>query len=283
MESVNLMSIEYLNKSFDWRLPEIAEYIDEVSLWSAPFGLMLLDKIPLKPDMKVLDVGFGTGFPLIEIAQRLGSSSTVYGIDTWIAASDRAKRKLKAYKVENVEIAEGDASQLPYDTSFLDMVTANLLINNLEEPDKVISEIFRVLKPGGSFHTATNVVGHMREFYKVFRNTLAELKMDSCLPALAANIKHRLDAGIITDKLRKTGFKKIKSYKNSFIMRFLNGSAFLNHSFIILGFMDGWKAVIPDKDKLKFFTRLEQNLNSYAEEKGELKLTIPMVYIEAEK
>ena len=277
------MALEYLNKTFDWRLPEIAEYCDEISLWSAPFGLMLLERIRLKPRMNVLDVGFGTGFPLIEIAQRLGSSSTVYGIDMWEAASDRASRKLDAYKVSNVKIVEGDASQLPFENNFFDMVTANLVINNLEEPDKVLSEIYRTLKPGGSFYATSNITGHMKEFYDVFEKTLTELKMEHCLPALNKNIEHRLSVGIISGKLKSAGFKCIKTLEDSFFMRFLNGRALLNHSFIIMGFMDGWKAVIPNEEKIKFFAKLEENLNSYAEEKGELKLTIPMVYIEGEK
>lgn len=277
------MTPDYLNKSFDWQIPEIAEYCDELSLWSAPFGLMLLERIPLKPKMNVLDVGFGTGFPLIEIAQRLGSSSTVCGIDMWKAASDRAKRKLNAYKVDNVKIIEGDASQMPFENNFFDMVTANLVINNLEEKDKAIGEIYRVLKPGGSFHTTSNLIGHMKEFYRIFKQTLTELKMEDCLPALKTNIEHRLNAGIISGMLKQAGFKKIKLFESSFSMRFLNGSALLNHSFIILGFIDGWKAVIPDKDKIKFFNYLERNLNKFAKEKGELKLTIPMLYVSAVK
>lgn len=277
------MTHDYLNKSFNWRLPEIAEYCDEISLWSAPFGLMLLENIPIKPNMKVLDVGFGTGFPLIEIAQRLGSSSVVYGIDMWKAALDRAKRKLQAYKVNNVKIVEGDASELPFDDGFFDMVTANLVINNLEEPDKVMREIYRVLKPGGSFHTTSNLIGHMKEFYDVFEKTLTVLKMESCFPAFKTNIEHRLDTEIISNKLKSAGFNNIKPVESSFSMRFLNGSALLNHSFILLGFMDGWKAVIPDNDRVNFFTKLELNLNNYAENKGELKLTIPMIYIEAKK
>ncbi len=256
------MKPSYLTKSFDWRLPEIAEYSDELPLWSAPFGLMLLERIPLKPNIKALDVGFGTGFPLIEIAQRLGSSSTVYGVDTWSAASARAKKKLKAYKAENVKIIECDASQLPFDDNYFDMVTANLVINNLEHQDETIAEIYRVLKPGGSFHTTSNLIGHMKEFYDVFEKTLGELKMKNRLPALKANIEHRLNRKIITGMLKHAGFKNIKPFESSFTMRFLNGSALLNHSFIILGFIEGWKEIIPDEDKIKFFTRLEQNLNT---------------------
>jgi len=277
------MVLEYLKKTFDWKLPEIAEYYDELPLWSAPFGLMLLERIPLKPNMKVLDIGFGTGFPMIEIAQRLGKSSTVYGIDPWQAAADRAKRKLNAYKVENVKIVEGDASRMPFDSSFFDLATANLVINNLEEPNSVIGEIYRVLKRGGKFSTTSNLVGHMKEFYDVFESTLDELKMDYCYPKLNENLEHRSTVSSIKTRLQSAGFKNIDTYESSFNMRFLNGSALLNHSFIILGFIDGWKNIIPDDDKKRFFAKLEENLNKYSEKKQVLKLTIPMAYIEGER
>ena len=51
---------------------------DDFPLWSAPFGLMLLDHIRLRPNLKALDIGFGSGFPLLELAQILGSSSKMY-------------------------------------------------------------------------------------------------------------------------------------------------------------------------------------------------------------
>ena len=74
---------EYLNTNFDQ--VKVISAFDELPLWSAPFGLKLLDAIDYKTDMTVLDVGFGSGFPLTELAMRLGNSSVVYGIDSWKA------------------------------------------------------------------------------------------------------------------------------------------------------------------------------------------------------
>jgi len=54
----------------------------------------------------VLDIGFGLGFPMIEIALRLGDSSRVYGIDPWEAAIERTKSKIKICNVNNIEITK---------------------------------------------------------------------------------------------------------------------------------------------------------------------------------
>jgi hypothetical protein len=68
----------YLSHTVDPDDPEFVSIIDELPLWSAPFGLKLLDIINLKHSMKVLDIGCGLGFPLIEIAQRLGETSEIW-------------------------------------------------------------------------------------------------------------------------------------------------------------------------------------------------------------
>ena len=68
----------YLDSHYDLSNEALVSVIDELPLWSAPFGLSLLNTIKLKRNLNVLDVGFGFGFPLIEVAMRLGNSSKVY-------------------------------------------------------------------------------------------------------------------------------------------------------------------------------------------------------------
>lgn len=59
----------YLKHKTDKNLISI---LDELALWSAPFGLKRLDKIKMNKNMKVLDIGCGWGFPSIETAARPG-------------------------------------------------------------------------------------------------------------------------------------------------------------------------------------------------------------------
>ena len=66
-------------------------------------------------------------------------------------------------------------------------------------------------------------------------------------------------------------------------MRFVNGSAMFRHYFIKLGFLDAWKGLLEAHEQEPVFDKLEANLNRLAESRGELKLTIPMAYVEAER
>ena len=63
-------------------------------------------------------------------------------------------------------------------------------------------------------------------------------------------------------------------------MRFANGTALLNHYFIKLGFLDPWKKVVAGNER-GVFARLRDALDDLATRNGELRLTVPMAYVEA--
>ena len=274
---------EYLEDKFDWNNPELVSVHDELSLWAAPFGQILLDKIKIRQDMIVLDVGSGTGFPLIELSQRLGSSSTVYGIDPWEEGLDRIKSKIKTFNIKNVKLIQGDASEMDFRENFFDLIVSNLGINNFENPQKIFKECFRVAKQGAHIALTSNPKGHMAEFYDIYKKTLKELNMNTNLERLESHINHRLTDLNICDLLETEGFTITSILKSSFSMRFADGSSFLNHYFIKYGFMEGWKGVIPAEESYKVFKKLESNLNLSAKDKNEFTVSIPVIYVEGEK
>jgi arsenite methyltransferase len=61
----------------DTTIREFADAYDELPLWSAPFGLLLLERVPIRADQAVLDVGAGTGWLALELAERCGPRATV--------------------------------------------------------------------------------------------------------------------------------------------------------------------------------------------------------------
>src|SRR5688500_7456538 len=112
---------EYLSYSFN-DSEEFISTFDELPLWSASFGLLMLKHLELKPSLTVLDIGSGTGFPLMELAGRLGRSCKLYGIDPWVNANMRAREKIKNYGLSNVEIIESSAADLPFENGSVDLI-----------------------------------------------------------------------------------------------------------------------------------------------------------------
>src|ERR1035437_2107262 len=273
----------YLIRKLDYQLDNVTSQYDELPLWSSPFGLLLLDNFPIGEYENYLDIGFGTGFPLIDISQRLGNKCKAYGIDQWKAAFNRAASKIETINSENLTFIEGDASKISLPDNYFDLITSNLGINNFENPLKVLTECRRVIKPKGSFCLTTNLTGTFSEFYQIYRDTISELKFDKYISKLNNHINHRGTEESTRELLEKSGFTITKTIKSNYTMRFLNGSTFLNHSFTIVGFIDSRRNMFDQADKLIFFDRFEKNLNFYSKQKGELKLTIPMLYFECKK
>jgi len=276
------MDKEYLAYKFE-DSPEFINTFDELPLWSAPFGLMLLDNIELKPNLTVLDIGSGAGFPLLELAQRLGPTSTCYGLDPWTNANNRVREKIKNYGLKNVNVIDGNSGQIPLEDAFIDLIVSNLGINNFEQPWLVIKECHRVLKPGGKLALTTNLNGHWKEFYKVFEEILREAGHTDLINKLKMHQEHRGSIQSVSELFSNNGFHPARTYEDHFTMKFLNGTAFLNHHFIKLGWLISWKELIPENLQLFVFSRLEENLNALSAEQGLLNFTVPMAFIEGKK
>jgi len=275
---------DYLNHSFNPDDHDLISVIDELPLWSAPFGLSLLDTINLMPNINALDIGCGLGFPLIELSQRLGTSCNVYGIDPWESAIKRINLKIKTYDLKNVIAIKGAAEELPFDDNFFNLVVSNNGINNVEDMQQTLLECFRVSKPGAQFTVTLNLENTMIEFYNLLEETLIKNKLAEEVRKMKQQIySKRKPLEDIKKSLSETGFE-IKSIKNdSFTLRFLNGAAMFNHSLIKYWFLDGWKNILKPDDLQNIFEQLENKLNSVAKENGEIILTVPFVTIDCRK
>lgn len=244
------------------------------------FGLLLLEQVPLGGVGAALDIGCGTGFPLIELAERLGPACQVHGIDPWREALSRAAAKIANRGVANATLHEGGGSQMPFAAATFDLIVSNLGLNNFEDRRAVMRECRRVARPGGVLALTTNLQGHMREFYAVFEQVLTQTDDHAALARLGEHIAHRATIAGVVELLTAGGFAVSRIVEREGSRRFADGTALLNHHFIKLGFLDGWKQVAKGHER-ETFTRLRDTLDQSAKATGELRLTIPMAYIEA--
>ncbi|MFC2088948.1 class I SAM-dependent methyltransferase, partial [Calditrichota bacterium] len=253
-------------------------------LWSAPFGLKLLDVVKLCKNIKVLDIGSGNGFPIIELSQRLGDTCQLFGVDPWKEAVERIELKIKSWNIKNVEIIVGKAETLPFEDNYFDLVVSNNGTNNVENDNKVMSEISRVVKKDGQMVITMNLPESMLEFYNVYESVLNRKNKLNEIEKLKQHIfEKRKPIDYTKHLIENVGFRIKNIYKDSFDLRFTDGTTMLNHFLIKVGFLESWLKIVDTIDVEAVFSDIEDKLNKIAEKNGEIKLTIPWICIDSEK
>ncbi len=99
----------------------------------------------------VIDLGSGAGNDCFVARHETGAEGKVIGIDFTPAMVNKARANAEKLGYNNVEFREGDIDDMPVNDNVADVIVSNCVLNLVPNKEKVISEIFRVLKPGGHF------------------------------------------------------------------------------------------------------------------------------------
>jgi SAM-dependent methyltransferase len=105
----------------------------------------------VSPGEVVLDLGSGGGIDVLLSARRVAPGGRVYGLDMTDEMLELARRNRAEAGVENAGFLKGEIEDVPLPDGHVDIVISNCVINLSTEKQRVISEAFRVLKPGGRF------------------------------------------------------------------------------------------------------------------------------------
>jgi ubiquinone/menaquinone biosynthesis C-methylase UbiE/DNA-binding HxlR family transcriptional regulator len=119
----------------------------------------------VRPGLRVADIGTGTGILALELAT-LGLD--VVGIDRSEAMLETARQKWDAVATDasgRVEFRVGDAHELPLESASVDAAFAHMVLHSLEEPDRAIREMARVVRPGGQI-ILVDFMPHEHEWMK---------------------------------------------------------------------------------------------------------------------
>ncbi len=157
----------------------------------------------IKEGDTVIDLGSGAGNDAF-IARRItGENGKVLGIDFTEAMIAKARANAEKLHYNNVEFRLGDIDDMPVTSNYADVIVSNCVLNLVPNKHKVISEIFRVLKPGGHFSISDIVLeGHLPAKWK----EVAEL--------YAGCVSGAIQKQIYLETIEAAGFKNVSLQKD---------------------------------------------------------------------
>jgi len=158
----------------------------------------------LKEGETVLDLGSGGGIDVFLAARKVGAKGKVIGVDMTEEMIRRAKTTASENGYENVEFRMGEIENLPVEDSSVDIVISNCVINLSPDKERVFSETYRVLKPGGRIMISDIV-------------TEGELPTEvrKSFDAWAGCVAGALEKSQYLNTIKGAGFKKIRIVSQS--------------------------------------------------------------------
>lgn len=126
-----------------------------------PLPRWIFGQLDLPPDGRILELGCGPGLLWTENLERVPDGWTITLTDASAGMVREAEDRLGSDRRYRFIVA--DAQEVPFEDGAFDAVIANHMLYHVPDRPRALSEVARVLRPGGHLYAATNGEGHMRE------------------------------------------------------------------------------------------------------------------------
>ncbi|WP_405023542.1 bifunctional demethylmenaquinone methyltransferase/2-methoxy-6-polyprenyl-1,4-benzoquinol methylase UbiE [Mangrovimonas cancribranchiae] len=168
----------------------------------------------------ILDIATGTGDLAINLAQT--NAKKIVGLDISQGMLDIGKQKVAEKKLnKTIEMVLGDSENLPFENNTFDAITVAFGVRNFEDLEKGLSEILRVLKPGGTFvilETSIPTKTPFKQGYNIYTKHIMPLigklfsKDKSAYKYLSDSASAFPYGEALNNILRKIGFIQVEDF-----------------------------------------------------------------------
>lgn len=169
---------------------------------------LVREALAVREGERILDVGCGLGFYLTEIAEEVGPTGSVAGVDRSKQMLAYAEQKTAA--LPNVTVAVGEATALPFGEGDFDAALSVQVLEYVDELDTALAELRRVLRPGG------RVVLWDVDWSALAWHSEDPDRMRAALEAWDEHLAHPALPRGLAPRLRAVGFEDVDASAHAF-------------------------------------------------------------------
>ena len=200
----------------DWlsAAPAWKKWYSQLAFQSRQATELVVQGAAISPGMHVLDLAGGSGEPALSLSAAVGPEGRVTSTDLLREMLQIAEENAAARNLKNIEFRAADAEQLPFPAGLFDRVTCRFGIMFMPDIHKALTEMRRVLKPGGRVSFIT--WGSLEEnplFSSMLRPFLKYVDVPPPPPD-APNVFRYADENKLAGVITAAGFKDVRVAKH---------------------------------------------------------------------
>ena len=227
----------------------------------------------MRAEMRVLDLGSGTGYPALLGAQTVGPNGSVTGLDLAEQMLAAARRKATTLGLPNITFRADDVTALPFEANSFDAITSRFCLMFLPEIQKAAAEILRVLRPGAWLAAAVWSTPDKNPYLMI---PITVIKQFIDLPSpdpTAPGIFRLAKPGDLAGMLQQAGCTHLSEEEFIADMRFPSGEEYYASLMDIAAPIQNLFAKLSDDQKVDARDRIVASANQYRRSNG---ITLPI-------
>jgi SAM-dependent methyltransferase len=239
-----------------WPLPQQDD-------WSTPFAEVLLQQVDLRPGLTILDVACGHGIPAFYLAEQVGPTGTVVGIDASRRQVANA-RAIQRAELPWLRFECLDVRALPASFPTFQRITGNLSVMFFR-PDRfaAVSGLIEHLQPGGQLVLTFPSLGTFDSIWRRIDQEMSRHGLTTERERLAAHVAERPSAAEARGWLEQLNLERIEVLERPLEVVSGPGPRFLNHPLLRGGFLDDAYECFDDPRLAEeVMTRVSEDMDS---------------------
>lgn len=263
--------VKYKNTTHDqWQAAAEAWYRWSPTLnqWLDKATIKMLEMADITSGHRVLDIAAGAGEQSITTAKKVGSSGHVLAIDISSNILEYAKQMAQQAGVNNIETKVMDGENLTLEDETFDAVISRVGLIYFPDQQKALTEMLRVLKPGGKVAAIVYSTPEKNKFFSapvsIIRN---RAKLPPPLPGQPGPFSLGAE-GIIEKAFSQAGFKNVRSELVDSPLLLSSAKECVRFEKESFGALHQMMSSLSDSEKEAVWSEIEAELQKFENENG---------------